>query len=65
LVIAGSNLGAELQPTLTTVHVPAIEMGRKAGHMLLGRLSNASASPGRHDLGFSLVLRESARRTKG
>jgi hypothetical protein len=33
--------------------------------MLLGRLASTGAAQGRHDLGFSIVLRESTRRVRG
>ena len=33
------EIGRVVSPTLTTVHVPAMEMGRKAGQMILARLA--------------------------
>ena len=35
------EIGRVVSPTLTTVHVPAMEMGRKAGEMILARLSGS------------------------
>ncbi|QIG47760.1 LacI family DNA-binding transcriptional regulator [Nordella sp. HKS 07] len=59
------EIGRVVSPTLTTVHVPATEMGRKAGHMLLARLSGGRSNISRQNLGFSIILRESARRSRG
>jgi LacI family gluconate utilization system Gnt-I transcriptional repressor len=56
------EIGRVVSPTLTTVHVPAMEMGRKAGHMILARLSGKKVPRDRHDLGFSIISRESSRR---
>jgi LacI family gluconate utilization system Gnt-I transcriptional repressor len=65
LGIAGFHdleVGRVVSPTLTTVHVPALEMGRKAGHMILARLAGKQPPHARHDLGFSIISRESSRR---
>ena len=56
------EIGRVVSPTLTTVHVPAMEMGRKAGQMILARLAGKRPSARRHDLGFSIIARESTRR---
>jgi LacI family gluconate utilization system Gnt-I transcriptional repressor len=56
------EIGRVVAPTLTTVHVPAMEMGRKAGHMILARLSGKRVQLERQDLGFSIISRESTRR---
>jgi len=65
LGIAGFHdleVGRVVSPTLTTVQVPAMEMGRKAGHMILARLSGKRLTTQRQDLGFSIISRESTRR---
>ncbi|MCX5515794.1 LacI family transcriptional regulator [Kaistia algarum] len=65
LGIAGFHdleIGRVVSPTLTTVHVPAMEMGRKAGHMILARLAGSKGASERYDLGFSIISRESSRR---
>ena len=56
------EIGRVVSPTLTTVHVPAMEMGRKAGHMILARLAGNRGPSERYDLGFSIISRESTRR---
>lgn len=56
------EIGRVVSPTLTTVHVPAMEMGRKAGHMILARLAGNRSASERYDLGFSIISRESTRR---
>jgi LacI family gluconate utilization system Gnt-I transcriptional repressor len=56
------EIGRVVSPTLTTVHVPAMEMGRKAGHMILARLAGNRTPRERQDLGFSIISRESTRR---
>ena len=56
------EIGRAVSPTLTTVHVPAMEMGRKAGHMILARLAGNRGASERYDLGFSIISRESTRR---
>lgn len=57
------EIGRVISPTLTTVHVPAMEIGRKAGHMILARLSGKRSPQLRQDLGFSIISRESTRHT--
>lgn len=54
------EIGRVVSPTLTTVHVPAMEMGRRAGEMILARLSG-SRDRVRDELGFTILQRESTR----
>jgi len=56
------EIGRVVTPALTTVHVPAMEMGRKAGEMILARLAGEPPAARRHDLGFEVIPRESTRR---
>lgn len=56
------ELGRVVTPTLTTVHVPALEIGREAGRMILARLKDAEAEIPRSDLPFRIVVRESTTR---
>ena len=49
---------------MTTVQVPAMEMGRKAGHMILARIAGKRLPKQRQDLGFSIISRESTRRAQ-
>ena len=56
------EIGRVVSPTLTTVHVPALEMGRKAGEMILARLSGNASAARREELGFSIIERESTKR---
>jgi LacI family gluconate utilization system Gnt-I transcriptional repressor len=58
------EVGRVVSPTLTTVQVPAMEMGRKAGHMILARLGGKRLPTRRQDLGFSIISRESTRRSQ-
>ena len=65
LGIAGFHdleIGRVVSPTLTTVQVPALEMGRKAGQMILTRLSGKRPERLHQDLGFKIVARESTGR---
>jgi LacI family gluconate utilization system Gnt-I transcriptional repressor len=57
------ELGRVVTPSLTTVHVPAQEIGRVAGRMILGRLKGEEPSALRQELPFKLVVRESTRRS--
>jgi LacI family transcriptional regulator, gluconate utilization system Gnt-I transcriptional repressor len=56
------EIGRVVSPTLTTVHVPALEMGRKAGEMILARLSGSASAARREELVFSIIERESTKR---
>jgi LacI family gluconate utilization system Gnt-I transcriptional repressor len=56
------EIGRVVSPTLTTVHVPALEMGRRAGEMIVGRLS-AKPTAERQELGFTIIERQSTRRS--
>mgnify|MGYP006272640347 CR=1 FL=1 len=53
------EVAREAHPALTTVRVPGREMGRRAAEMILERLAGGAPAP-RLDLGFEVVLRESA-----
>lgn len=64
LGIAGFHdleIGRVVSPTLTTVHVPAFEIGRRAGRIIVDRLS-ADGTPETVELPFRIVQRESTRR---
>jgi LacI family gluconate utilization system Gnt-I transcriptional repressor len=57
------ELGRVVTPSLTTVHVPALEIGREAGRMILARLSGGQPDmPRRQELPFKVVVRESTNR---
>ncbi|MDW6025343.1 LacI family DNA-binding transcriptional regulator [Mesorhizobium sp. BAC0120] len=56
------EIGRVVSPTLTTVHVPALEMGRRAGEMIVGRLS-AKPTAERQELGFTIIERQSTRKS--
>jgi LacI family gluconate utilization system Gnt-I transcriptional repressor len=57
------ELGRIVSPTLTTVHVPALEIGREAGRMILARLKAEWPGTMRKELPFTLVVRDSTRRS--
>jgi LacI family gluconate utilization system Gnt-I transcriptional repressor len=63
IAIAGFNdagLGAHLVPALTTVRVPRHEIGRRAAQMILDRLADRRGGSRVVDLGYEIVVRESA-----
>lgn len=63
LAIAGFNdagMGAWLVPALTTVRIPREEIGRRAAQMILDRLEGHAIAEPQVDVGFELVVRESA-----
>jgi DNA-binding LacI/PurR family transcriptional regulator len=52
---------ALLRPSLTTIRIPALEIGRTAGTLLLDRLAEGGAAPSRHILvQHRLIVRQSA-----
>jgi len=62
LAIAGLGdleIARELSPSLTTVRIPAYEIGRRAGEVVATRLAGAPAGERILDLGFSIEVRES------
>jgi len=63
VAIAGYNdagLGAHLVPALTTVAVPREAIGRRAAQMILARLRGERVADSAVDLGYRIVVRESA-----
>jgi LacI family gluconate utilization system Gnt-I transcriptional repressor len=64
LGIAGFHdleIGRLVYPTLTTVHVPATDIGRLSGEMILARIAGQINQPHRRELPFRIVRRESTR----
>ena len=53
-------IAAATEPTLTTVHVPSYEIGKRAGELLLARIDGAAGLPPRVDLGYRVIGRGSA-----
>ena len=63
IAIAGFNdalLGEHLVPRLTTVRVPRREIGRRAAQMIVDRLAGRPIPSPVVDLGYEIVVRESA-----
>jgi DNA-binding LacI/PurR family transcriptional regulator len=63
LGIAGFHdleIGRLVSPTLTTVHVPALEIGRRAGEIIRARLADGAAGQ-TEELPFRIIRRESTR----
>lgn len=63
IAIAGlddSVIASQLTPALTTVKLPRYEIGRQTGEQLLARLSGEPCTKKHFDLGFEIVLRDSA-----
>jgi LacI family gluconate utilization system Gnt-I transcriptional repressor len=63
MAVAGFNdagFGAQLVPALTTVHVPRDEIGRRAAGMILDRLDARTPAATIVDVGYEIVVRESA-----
>ncbi|TXN28742.1 LacI family DNA-binding transcriptional regulator [Lacisediminihabitans profunda] len=54
------EISRHLLPTLTTVAVPNVEIGTRAGELLIARMSGIGEESEMVDLGFSVVARESA-----
>lgn len=57
------EIGRVVTPALTTVHVPALEMGCRAGEMILSRLSGTTGGVEREELDFQVIERASTRRS--
>jgi LacI family gluconate utilization system Gnt-I transcriptional repressor len=55
------EMGRLVSPTLTTVHVPALEIGRRAGEVILARLADGGARAP-EELPFRIIRRQSTRR---
>ena len=53
------NMSSFVQPALTTIHVPKIELGRFAAKILIDRIEGGHELPVRVDLPFELKIRES------
>lgn len=63
VAIAGFNdagMGAWLVPALTTIRVPREEIGRRAAQMILDRQEGRATAQTQVDVGYELVVRESA-----
>ena len=63
MAIAGFNdagMGAHLVPALTTVRIPREEIGRRAARMILDRLDGRAIAHPTVDVGYEIVVRESA-----
>lgn len=55
----GSDLVADLVPSLTSLNTPGHEVGVRAAEMLLGRLAGTKVGPRAVDVGFKIIQRES------
>lgn len=53
------ELARHLNPSLTTVAVPAAEIGRQAGRLLLEGMRGMTPAEKRIDVGFELIIRQS------
>ena len=53
------DIAAQVNPGLTSVSTPRLEMGRRAAEMLLARLRNQTIKQARVDVGFSIIERGS------
>ena len=57
---ANLDIAKEMVPALTTVQVEATAMGTCAADLIVKRLSGVPLPSNRIDLGFSIVVRDSA-----
>jgi LacI family gluconate utilization system Gnt-I transcriptional repressor len=55
------DLGRIVTPALTTVHVPALEIGRTSARLILARLAGEPLREPRRELPFRLIQRDSTR----
>jgi LacI family gluconate utilization system Gnt-I transcriptional repressor len=53
------EMARHLNPSLTTVSIPAADIGRKAGRLLLEGMRGVASEQKLIDVGFTLMLRES------
>ena len=63
IAIAGFDdidLAAQVMPALTTVRIPRYEIGAEAARLLLARIAGEAEAPARVDLGYGIVVRQSA-----
>ncbi|MGX5806390.1 substrate-binding domain-containing protein [Bradyrhizobium sp. Arg314] len=56
-------MAAAINPSLTTVRVDRVGLGRKPAELIVSRLKGNSFSPQVVDVGFQLVERGSTRRS--
>jgi LacI family gluconate utilization system Gnt-I transcriptional repressor len=56
------DIARMVSPTLTSVHVPAYEIGRQAGELLMRRLAGGAPEFSRVELAFTVAERESTAR---
>ncbi|MET4640260.1 LacI family gluconate utilization system Gnt-I transcriptional repressor [Mycetocola sp. 2940] len=54
------ELSQHLSPALTTIQTPDDEIGRRAGQLIIERTADLDAKPVSIDLGFTLIVRDSA-----
>lgn len=59
------DIAAQFIPSLTTVAVPAYEIGRQAAEYLLKRLRKETAEPARIDVGYQVIPRKSTHLARG
>ncbi len=67
LGIAGFHdleIGRVVRPSLTTVRVPALEIGRASGELILSRLAGQPVASHPRELPFQIIQRESTRPVK-
>jgi LacI family transcriptional regulator len=58
-------LASQLYPPLTTVHMPAKEMGRRAVQILFQRIENPQLEPMQEMLSLDLIIRQSTAQNPG
>lgn len=61
----GAEFSPHLEPALTTVHIDAAGMGRRAAELILQRCSGEAVSERVIDLGFRIIVRASTARGAG
>ncbi len=56
--LGGLEIGEQMRPSVTTIAVPAYEIGRRAGQLVRQRLQGATPADRVIDIGFTLIARE-------